>query len=395
MSTFDKLQVNEQLIKALTKNNIDSPTEIQEKAIPVILNGSNVMAQSETGTGKTLAYLLPVMQQIDFDKKEMQCVILSPTHELSVQICNVIRKLSSDSSLPIKCAALIGSANIKRQIEKLKEKPQIIVGSSGRILELIQKKKITSHTIKKVVIDEGDILLDDNNYNGICEVLKTMKNVNQYLLFSATISDETKARFKKIVDDFCFIKIKGNTNVNRNITHYYFQAEKRDKIDVLRKIIHAVKPKKALVFVNGNYDINNTLQKLRYNKIEAVSICGDNFKNTRQKAIEDFRKGRANVLVSSDITARGLDIDDITHVINLDVPEDYNSYLHRAGRTARSGKKGFALSIVTEKEEKSLKNISKKLNIIISKKVVYMGQIVDTVPKKKMKKDKYAYLKQK
>ena len=164
---------------------------------------------------------------------------------------------------------------------------------------------------------------------------------------------------------------------------------------MLRKIIHAEKPERALVFINRNYDVNMTLEKLRFNKIKADSIHGSSLKSSRQKAIEDFKKGKIQVLVASDIAARGLDIQNISHIINLDIPGDFDAYLHRSGRTARAGKTGYSISVVTEREENIIRAMENKLHIKIAKKFVYMGEIVDSIPKKKVKKDKYAALSKK
>lgn len=395
MKTFENLGVSSELIKAINLKGVTEPTDIQIKAIPEIRSGSNVLAQSETGTGKTLAYVLPIIEMINEDKRENQCIILSPTHELAVQINTTIRELCADSDKKVKTTALIGSANIKRQMEKLKEKPQILVGSPGRILELMQKGKITANTINTVIFDEGDVLLNKNNIDIVEKIIKSARNIKQFTLFSATVNDETKKLYKKIAGEYNFVSAKKTTTVNENIVHYYCVCEQRDKVDMLRKIIHAEKPERALVFINRNYDVNMTMEKLRFNKIKAGSIHGSSFKSSRQKAIEDFKKGKIQVLVASDIAARGLDIQDISHIINLDIPEDFDAYLHRSGRTARAGKTGYSISVVTEIEENKIRAMENKLHIKIAKKFVYMGKIVDSIPKKKVKKDKYAALSKK
>ena len=242
MKTFENLGVSSELIKAINLKGVTEPTDIQIKAIPEIRSGSNVLAQSETGTGKTLAYVLPIIEMINEDKRENQCIILSPTHELAVQINTTIRELCADSDKKVKTTALIGSANIKRQMEKLKEKPQILVGSPGRILELMQKGKITANTINTVIFDEGDVLLNKNNIDIVEKIIKSARNIKQFTLFSATVNDETKKLYKKIAGEYNFVSAKKTTTVNENIVHYYCVCEQRDKVDMLRKIIHAEKP---------------------------------------------------------------------------------------------------------------------------------------------------------
>lgn len=395
---FKDLEINDDLVRGLSNLGIESPTPIQEKVIPVILEGKSVLAKSETGTGKTLAYLLPILQMINKDEKLNQCIILSPTHELTAQINNVLRDVVKESGVKISSATLIGGANIKRQIDKLKEKPQVIVGSPGRILELISKKKIDHTNIKTMVFDEGDKLLDVNNIRTIHNILKYTINAKQMLLFSATAAKETESEFKKICTTFDKVSVKSENTVNTNIEHCYFVCENRDKVETLRKLIHATKAKKSLVFINRGYDVNMTLSKLRFNKISADSICGNSFKENRKKAIDDFRNGNIDVLVSSDISARGLDVKGVTHVFNLDLPEDNLDYLHRAGRCGRAGENGCSYSIVTKNQIEKVRSIEKEFKINISEKVVYEGDIKDEIPfkpKKKVKKDKYAHLKEK
>ncbi len=207
-NSFDTLNLNPKLVQGLKKLNINIPTEIQAKAIPLAMENKDIIGQSETGTGKTLAYLLPILEKITTEKREMQAIILAPTHELAMQINNEIKNISSNSNMDVKSMAIIGEANIKRQIEKLKEKPHIIVGSPGRILELIKKKKITAHTVKTIVIDEGDKLLDKNNLKVVKEVIKTTLRERQLMLFSATITESTLNIAKDLMKDSEVVKVK-------------------------------------------------------------------------------------------------------------------------------------------------------------------------------------------
>lgn len=381
-NSFDTLGLNEALVNALKKVGIDEPTEIQRLVIPVALENKDIIAQSKTGTGKTLAYLLPLIQKIDAAKKEMQVIILAPTHELVVQIHKEIVTLSDNSHLGVTAAAIIGNANINRQIERLREKPHIIVGSSGRILELIKMKKLSAHTIKTIVIDEADRLLDIHNIEGVKAVIKTTLRDRQLMLFSATMPQKTVETAKEIMKSPEIIKADQKDEVNPDITHYYFVCEQRDKIEFLRKLVHAVQPERALVFINKSEDIERNTAKLKFHKLKAEGIHGSHSKEDRKKALEDFRTGKIQLLVASDIAARGLDIKGVTHVFNLEVPEDPKDYLHRVGRTGRAGKEGVALTIATEKEIAQVNLISKSYKIEIQRKNIYMGKIVDVRSKK-------------
>ena len=380
--SFDTLGLSEVLIAGLKKAGIVEPTEIQKKVIPAIIENKDIIGQSKTGTGKTLAYLLPLFQKIDTTKKEMQSIILAPTHELVMQIHKEIISLSQNSEVNVTSASIIGNANITRQVERLREKPHIIVGTTGRILELIKMKKLSAHTIKTIIIDEADRLLDINNLDGVKAVIKTTLRDRQLLLFSATMPEKIVEIAKELMKSPEVIKVDRKDEVNPDITHYYFVCEQRDKIELLRKLVHAVQPERALVFINRSEDIERNTAKLKYHNLKAEGIHGSNAKEDRKKALEDFRTGKIQLLVASDIAARGLDIKGVTHVFNLEVPEDPKDYLHRVGRTGRAGKEGIALTIATEKEVPQISTISKSYKIEIQRKNIYMGKIVDPKNKK-------------
>ncbi|WP_288221219.1 DEAD/DEAH box helicase [uncultured Clostridium sp.] len=371
---FEDLKIKEEIIKGLSSMGITEPTDIQKEIIPLAINGENLIGQSETGTGKTLAYLLPTIEKIDTTKKEMQCIILAPTHELAIQINNTINEVKKAASLDITSTSLIGSANIKRQIDALKAKPHIIVGSAGRILELIVKKKVSAHTIKTIIIDEVDKLLDKNNLPVIKNIIKSTQKQTQVMMFSATLNNKTLDIAKTLKEDIKVISVKNN-KVNENIRHNYIKTDSRKKIDALRKLIHASKAEKILVFNNDIYTTNTAIENLTASKIKVAAIGGNNKMEERKKALEDFRKGNINVLVASDVAARGLDIKGITHVFNLDIPEDPNDYLHRSGRVGRAGETGEVFSLVDEREEKLIKSHEKNFKINIEEKHLYKGNI--------------------
>lgn len=375
--SFLDLGLNENLINGLAKEGITMPTDIQCSVIPPALSKKDVIGQSETGSGKTLAYLLPIFQNINSEKREMQAIILAPTHELAMQIDKEIKLLAEYSNVPVTSISVIGNVNIKRQIEKLKEKPHIIVGSSGRILELIKLKKINAQTVKTIVMDEGDKLLDDNNIKQVNDVIKTTMKDRQLMVFSATINDITINTAKQIMKYPEIIKIDENSPVNPNILHYYMICDQRDKILNVRKLVAALNPERAIVFINKMDEIEITASKLRFHKLTAYGLYGSAPKEERKKALEDFRNGKLQILVASDLAARGLDIKDVTHIFNLDLPEDSKEYLHRTGRTGRSSLNGIALSLVTEYEVPIIKGYEKTFNIKIEEKSLYNGKLID------------------
>ncbi len=372
--SFENLKINEKIISGLNAMGIKEPTEIQEKIIPLALEKTNLIGQSETGTGKTLAYLLPIIENIDINKKEMQCIILAPTHELAIQINNTINEVKKASGLEITSTPLIGSANIKRQIDNLKAKPHILVGSSGRILELIRKKKVTAHTIKTIVIDEVDKLLDKNNLPTVKDIIKVTPKLTQVMMFSATLNGKTLDIAKTLAEDIKVVSVKNN-KVNENINHNYIKTDSRKKVETLRKLLNALKSPKVLVFNNDSYTTNTAVEYLSFNNVKVAAIGGNGNMEDRKRALENFRKGKINVLIASDIAARGLDIKGITHVVNFDIPEDSKDYLHRAGRVGRAGETGEVISLVDDKEEKIIKMHEKSFKINIPERILYRGNI--------------------
>ncbi len=377
LELFKTLNMNPALAQALSLEGITVPTDIQRKTIPEVLKNRDLIVQSETGTGKTLAYLLPLYEKLTPANKEMQAIILVPTHELAVQIHRQIEILSRNSGFKLSSATIIGNVNIDRQIEKLKERPNIIVGSPGRILELIKKRKISAHTIKTIILDEADRLLDDSNLDNVRAVIKSTLKERQLMMFSATISKESEARAKELMKEPEIIRGEKSISVPGSIEHFYFLAEKRDKIEVLRKLVRIMNPDKAIVFVGERDEAEVFTAKLRFHGLKAGCIHGTNIKSDRKKTMDEFRSGRIQLLIASDIAARGLHIEGVTHVFNLNMPEEPGGYLHRVGRTGRNGNAGVAVSIITDRELQMVRLFEKVMKIKISAKAMYKGSIID------------------
>ena len=374
--SFETLNLNPSLIEGLAKQNITTPTTIQAEAIPVILSRQDVIAQSHTGSGKTLAFVTPLFQLIDSSKREMQVLTLAPTPELVMQIDAQIKLLAANSGEPVTSTTIIGGANIEKQIKKLKEKPHFIVGSAGRILELIKKKKITAHTIKTIVLDEADSLLDNTNTKTIQDIIKTTLRDRQLCLFSASISDNTLELAKSLMKEPVVLKTAETVEMNPNIEHFYLKGDRRDKFELLRKLIVAEEPQRALIFVNQNDSMQEIAEKLNYHQKETFMMRGNIKKEERKRALDAFRSGKIKLLISSDLTARGLDIPEVTHIIHLDCPSNPNEYLHRAGRTARGNASGKSICIVTDKDLSTLKKYQKKFKIQFEEMKVSHGKFI-------------------
>ena len=364
---FKSMELDPILVNALEKEEITKPTDIQSKVVSEIKLNKDVIFQSPTASGKTLAYILPLFERLKESPKEMKAVILAPTHELVIQIHRQIERLSENSGLAIKSIPLIGGANIHRQIDKLKKHPQIVVGSPGRILELVEKKKIKSQKIEVIILDEVDQLLDMNNSAVVLKIIKRIPRERQFIASSATLPGNILKILGTLSTDFSLIKSEEGETIPDSISHSYLLVEQRDKIQTVRKLINSIKPAKALIFLNNVALIDNLISKLEFHGIKAQDLHGANQKMDRKKVMSDYRSGKLKILVASDIAARGLQMDGITHIINMDIPEKSKDYLHRAGRTGRNGKKGFVISLSTSREAVFLKKIGRDLKIEIEK----------------------------
>lgn len=363
--TFAALGVEESLIGALGALGIETPTPVQAEAIPAILAGRSVVAQSPTGTGKTMAYLLPMLAQIDASRPAAQAVVLAPTYELAMQVFRQAEKLAAALDAPVRCVSLIGGANIARQIDNLKKKPQLVVGCAPRMLELAQKGKLALGGVFAAVLDEADKLLDKQQGEATRRLLRLLPAGCRHLLFSATIGDRT-LRLADFVREAQRVEVQAERKLPEQIENLYVLTAFRDKIEVLRKMARILKLQRALVFVNRAHDARILWEKLNFHKISAALLRAEGGKTERKKALDDFAKGAARLLVASDLAARGLDLADVDCVVQFDLPEDAGVYLHRAGRTGRAGKRGCVVTLAAPQEREKLLAIARKLRIEIA-----------------------------
>ncbi len=372
--SFKELKIKESIVNGLKVQNITEPTEIQKAVIDLAIDNSDIIAQSVTGSGKTLAYLIPMMERIDPTSKDLQGIILAPTHELVVQINQQILDLSKNGELGIKTCTIIGNVNIKRQLEKLKNKPHIVVGTPGRILELAEIKKLKPHGVKTIVIDEVDRMLDDKNLKEVEAIIRKTLRDRQLMVFSASITDDAIETAKRFMKEPKIIKIDKD-KINVDITHYSLICERRDKIELLRKLIFATKPERAIVFINRNEVIQTMTSKLQHHNYKVLSLFGNASKQERKRAMDSIRSGKIQIVIASDLAARGLDIKGVSHIFNLDLPEDTKDYLHRVGRTGRAGTEGYAFSLVTEFEEKYIRRVEREFGITVHPLILSEGKL--------------------
>ena len=382
MNKFLELKVDESIVSKLEEIGITEPTEVQKKIIPLISEGKNIMFQSETGTGKTFAYLLPLLSRLNSTENRMaRLMIASPTYELASQIKVQVQKISG-----IKCALLIGGAPISRQIELLKEKPEIVIGGPARLLELIHLKKLKADGIETLVLDEADRLLSPELRDSTKGLMERLPKSVQLIGNSATVSKYTREILQKarngILNDekenaILFVALPMENVLRKQISHWAIFSERRDKIDTLRSFINAEKPKKLLVFTSKSDQIENIASKLRFKKIDCETLCGKTNKVDRKSAIDRFRSGKTKILITTDLASRGLDIEGITHVVQMDLPEKEDFFIHRAGRTARAGATGINCVIGDAWEMENYARLEKKLKITVFPKMLYKVNVVD------------------
>lgn len=372
---FESMDLDKRIIEGLKLEGIHKPLKVQSMAYETIVKGVSAAVQSETGSGKTLAYLLPLMNSMLSGEKGNRVLVLVPTHELALQVHRQIKSLAAGAQVSVSSAPIVGNVNIRRQLESLKEKPQIIVGTTGRILELIQKKKIAAHLIQTIVVDEADKMLDKKQVDETRQVIRRCMRDVQKLFFSASLSKDTVQVVKEIAPEARFLRTEQKITIPKSIRHVYLVCQRRDKIRVLRSLIGAVKPKRAMVFINRTYDIEEAARRLQYHHYAAECIHGSEKKEERKRVIEQFRNGKINILVGTDLAARGLHFDHMEMVVHYSIPENPKEYLHRAGRCGRNGEKGMSISLVTEGEAHRIREFGRIFGICMEKGVLRNGKL--------------------
>jgi superfamily II DNA/RNA helicase len=373
--TFNELGISPALVLALARQEITDPTAVQSVAIPEILAGKDAYVHSETGSGKTLAYLLPVFCRLDPSQAATQAVVVAPTHELALQIQRQACDLAQNAGMPVRVLLLIGGTSMDRQLEKLKKKPHVVVGAPGRVQELIAAGKLKAHTVRTVVLDEADVLLGSKTLDAVRKIVLATPGGRQLVCVSATQLDGNTNELQVLAPNYVLLQ-GGPSQVNANIEHFFSVCEERDKPDVLRRFIHAMNPERALAFVHRNATALTVSLKLAHHKVAATDLHGAVDKSARKKAMDEFRAGRTRVLIASDLAARGLDIAGVSHVFNLDAPSQSKAYIHRAGRTARAGASGVAVSLLTKDEVRLVRRYEQDLGITMTECRLREGRVV-------------------
>jgi ATP-dependent RNA helicase DeaD len=355
---FEEVNFTEETKRALADIGYVEMTEIQEKSIPVILKGKDVIGQSKTGTGKTASYGLPIIEMIDSEDRNIQAIILCPTRELATQVTAEIRKFMKYKD-SIKTVCVYGGQSIESQIREIKRGAQIIVGTPGRIMDHMRRGTIKLNSTKIAVLDEADEMLDMGFEEDMETILNAIGDDRQTLLFSATMSTRILNIAKKYLKDPTNIKIKAQELTVNGIKQIAIEMKNAMKDEAVMRILDAYDPKKAIIFCNTKKKVDNLIDILQQNGYSADCIHGDKSQDLRSRIMKKFKQGDLKILIATDVAARGIDVEDLDIVINYDIPQETEYYVHRIGRTGRNGKEGIAFTFFGGKEKNKIVNIEK------------------------------------
>lgn len=334
------------------------------QAYAILCKQQDLWLSAPTGSGKTLAYLLPLLERVDAGSSDLQVAVLVPTQELAVQIHECIRLLEQGGNPAVRSQLLIGNASSQRQKEKLKQKPQIVVGTCGRMLSLASERKLKLHKCHCVVIDEADNMLGVDSIEDVETFIKMTPRDRQLVFASATEKGDAFSSAQSLGKEVHWLQGEAQKSVS-TIQHSYIETRYHNKAKALQQLLGTLQPERAIVFLHRNASAEELGEELAYKGLNLLVLHGGLNKFERQKALNQFRRGKVSVLIASDVAARGLDIKNVSHIINFDLPSSSDDYLHRAGRTGRMGASGHAISIVTEDELKLIRRYQRDLNLTI------------------------------
>lgn len=375
MATFKELGLSDQAVAAITSLGYESPTPIQEQAIPALLGGADVIGQAQTGTGKTAAFGLPLLETIDPGVKDVQALVLTPTRELCIQVTQALRGYGEARGIDV--VGVFGGAPIRSQQAQLRSGGHVVVGTVGRVLDLISRNSLVLHAARFVVLDEADEMLDLGFLEDVEKILRSSPSGRQTALFSATMPDAIKRLAGNYMYDPQTIRVQAPTLTIDTVEHFFIQASKREKAKALAAVIDKEDPRQVIVFVRTKISAEKLKDKLNdaHPKLGVKALHGDLTQGQRDGVMLAFKGGRVKVLVATDIAARGLDVEHVTHVVNYDVPNSFETYTHRIGRTGRVGRHGRAITLVEPSQRDELFEIERQTKMTL----VEWGEAAATV----------------
>ncbi|GGM34283.1 DEAD-box ATP-dependent RNA helicase CshA [Paraliobacillus quinghaiensis] len=357
MTTFQSLGISSPIMKSLEKMGFEEATPIQEQTIPLGLEGKDVIGQAQTGTGKTAAFGIPMIEKIDQSQKKIQGLVVAPTRELAIQVSEELHRLAKFKS--VRTLPIYGGQQMDRQIRGLKDGPHIVVATPGRLLDHIRRKTINIKNVHTAVLDEADEMLNMGFIDDIRDILKAIPEDRQTLLFSATMPKEIRNIAATLMKSPAEVRVKTKEMTVSNIDQFFVEVNERQKFDTLTNLLDIHSPELAIIFGRTKKRVDEVTEGLQARGFSSEGIHGDLTQGKRMSVLNKFKNGRIEILVATDVAARGLDISGVTHVYNFDVPQDPESYVHRIGRTGRAGKGGQAISFITPREIPHLHLIEK------------------------------------
>ncbi|MCE5220569.1 MAG: DEAD/DEAH box helicase [Clostridium sp.] len=396
-SEFNKFKIGDELLKSIEGLGYNTPSEVQEKVIPEILKNNDVIVKSQTGSGKTAAFGIPLCEKIDWEENSPQVLVLTPTRELAVQVSEDISNIGRFKR--IKAVAVFGKEPISDQIRKLKQKTHIVVGTPGRVFDHIDKGSLNLSKIKYFVIDEADEMLNMGFIDQVEDIIKRLPKKKVTMLFSATMPDEIKELSKKYMNKPVDITIENQKLITDNIEHSLYYVNYEKKLENLNSILIHEKPETAIIFARTQENVDKVFEFLKSKKYSINKIHGGMLQKERLNTMESYRRGDFRLLVATDVASRGIDIDGITHVINYELPVEKEAYVHRIGRTGRAGAKGKAISFCVKEKDNLLSQIEEligfKIQVCyipgkeqIEKESVESLELLKSKPKRKKEKAK-------
>ncbi|MFF5996259.1 DEAD/DEAH box helicase [Lysinibacillus sp. KU-BSD001] len=348
MTNFSELNISESTLRSVKRMGFEEATPIQEGTITFAMEGRDVLGQAQTGTGKTAAFGIPLIEKIDPKNPNIQALVIAPTRELAIQVSEELYKIGYDKR--VKLLSVYGGQEIGRQIRALKNKPQIIVGTPGRIIDHINRRTLKLDDVQTLVLDEADEMLNMGFIDDINSILENVPSTRQTLLFSATMPPAIRKIAETFMRDPEVVKIKAKELTMENIEQFFVKAQEREKFDVLSRLLDVQKPELAIIFGRTKRRVDELSQALTLRGYLAEGIHGDLSQAKRLSVLRQFKESKIDILIATDVAARGLDISGVTHVYNFDIPQDPESYVHRIGRTGRAGNTGLAVTFVTPRE---------------------------------------------
>jgi len=389
--TFDDLGLSPAILTAVTEKGYDTPSPIQEKAIPAVLSGRDVMAAAQTGTGKTAGFTLPLLEILSKSGKKVQsnqvrALVLTPTRELAAQVAESVSDYSKN--LPIRSSVVFGGVKINPQMQRLRQGVDVLVATPGRLLDLYNQNAVKFDNLEVLILDEADRMLDMGFIHDIKKILRVLPKQRQNLLFSATFSDDIRKLAKGLVNDPIEVSVSSPNTTVETVDHWICPVDKKQKAELLCHLITHNEWKQVLVFSRTKHGANKLTKKLEAAGITATAIHGNKSQSARTKALAGFKDGQVRALVATDIAARGLDISQLPHVVNFDLPDVPEDYVHRIGRTGRAGSSGEAISLVCADEIKQLSDIERLIGELLPRKLIDGFEPDHDVPESRLRQQK-------